>query len=290
MRKHLRRFNTLLAGTAVILLTAGSTAVAAQDVETGSGDGDAAVQVRLGVALMELGRNDEARVEFLRALEAAPEHPLVHFHLGVLLAEEGESEAAEEHLTTAQRLSPGDAAVHYALGELLRRSDRQGEALEQFAAALEIDPGAEASLLGEAEALVDLGRVGEALTKLEAARGIVPESRPLDFALAWILAAAPDVEMRDGARALELAQKAFATRRSVGALEVVAAAQAEVGQCEAAAATQRTVVEQALAFSQPAPVIARLESSLEEYEKDPPCALPGGGEPSDRPAWPRSSP
>ena len=248
----------------------------------------AAAHLRLGAALRELGRNDEAIEAFRRALELAPEDPMVHHNLGSVLAEVDDYPGAMEHLEKAAAFAPENGLIRYELGEALRKTERFEHALLHFAAAIELDPPAENARLGEAEALVNLERYSEAHQRLEEAKVLLPDSRGVDFALAWLLASCPDPELRDAARALELASSVLDRRRSVAAFELVAAARAESGDCESAAEMQSLVVEQAAGASQPPEIMARLTRSLERYEQGAPCGAPPSGSPGERPHWPRN--
>lgn len=247
----------------------------------------AALHLRLGAALEELGRNDEAITEFRQALAAAPEDWSAHYSLGRALSVREEYAEAIAHLQRAEALAPDNAPVRYELGEALRRTEQFEQALARFAVAIELEPPAANARLAQAETLVSQEEYGLALDRLEDAKRLLPESRSVDFALAWLLAACPDPELRDSQRALELANSVFASRRSVGAAELVAAAQAESGDCAKAAEIQRFVVEQATGFSQPAEIMARLERSRERFEQGAPCGAPAAGPPTERPLWPR---
>jgi len=251
---------------------------AAVDVET---------QVKLGQALRELDRDDEAIGAFRLALAGAPEDPTVRANLGSLLAEMGEYEEAVEHLQTAVGLDDEDVAARYELAEALRLADRWQEALDEYRAVLEREPAHENAHIGEADALVALSRYAEASVSLEAARQRFPDSRGLKFGQAWLLAASPTLELRDPSRALELARELYEARRSVGAVELVAAARAGVGNCEEAVELQRFVIEQARGFDQPAEVMARFERELGWYGSTP-CSIPGARPAAERAEWPRN--
>jgi tetratricopeptide (TPR) repeat protein len=246
------------------------------------------MHLRLGVALRELGSTDEAVVEFRQAVALAPEDAATYYNLGSALASQGEHAEAVVYLERAEALAPEDALIRYELGEALRWDRRFEDALERFAAAIGLDPPAENARLGQAEALVNLGQFREARQRLEEAKELLPESRSVDFALAWILASCPDPELRDGARALELANSVFAARRSLGAVEILASAQAESGSCAQAAKTQEFAVEQAEGFALSPETMARLESNLERFEQGEPCGAPAFDSPTERPHWPRN--
>lgn len=80
----------------------------------------------------------------------------------------------------------------------------------------------------------------------------------------------PDATIRDGQRALELAEKVFAARPESAHAEVVAAALAELGHCSEAAEWQRRALELA-SSGEPA---AQRRVVLALYAQGPPCAYP----------------
>ncbi len=83
----------------------------------------------LGVARARLGRRDEARDAYRRAIAIDPKFPSPRLNLGVLLLEAGELRAASEQLEEAARLDPTAPNVQYELGLVrLRRGDRAGAA------------------------------------------------------------------------------------------------------------------------------------------------------------------
>jgi cytochrome c-type biogenesis protein CcmH/NrfG len=117
--------------------------------------------------------------------------------------------------------------------------------------------------LGEASGA--LGRRGPAAQAFRAALKSAPRDPVLLKRLAWILATAPEDDVRNGAEALAAARLAVeVTGGDAVALDALAAAQAENNQFGDAAAT----VERAIATAQsagPAELIPELQSRLEVY-------------------------
>jgi tetratricopeptide (TPR) repeat protein len=275
--------------SAWILIGSLNGAVAPAETAPQNAEALTATQVHLGNALRELDRNDEAVEAFRQALAAAPDDFAAHLGLGSTLAEEEDLEEALVHLERATELRPEDAEALYQRAEVLRRLLRWEEALDSYRKALALDGADENSRIGEADALFALGRFTEARTKLEEGRQLLPESRGFKFGLTWLLAACPDKELRDPERALTMAQELYAERRSIGAAELIAAATAELGQCEEAAGLQRFVLEQAVAYERPPEVMARLELAASWFAATP-CGVPAGRPASERPEWPRRRP
>ena len=274
----------------ILLLTQAAGLAGAPDQDPAASDAAtaSATHVRLGLALRELGRNDEAIEAFREALAVNAEDPVARLNLGALLADNGDAEGIE-HLQRLVDAQPEDSWALYELAESLRRFDRWEEALVHYQRLVELDPGYENGRIGEAEALTAVGRFSESLAKVEAVQADFPGSRGAKFGLAWLLAASPEAELRDGERALALADELFTERRSLGALELVAAARAEAGRCEEAAQIQRSVVNESLHHDRPAETTARLAAAAEWYASEP-CRVPPGRPADERPYWPRARP
>jgi hypothetical protein len=89
------------------------------------------------------------------------------------------------------------------------------------------------------------GRDGEAVEALEQSLDQVPAEIELQNLLARILATSEEDEVRDGARALQLAQQALMRRQSADIAETVAMALAELGRFGEAVLLQQRVREEA---------------------------------------------
>ena len=229
-------------------------------------------RVNLGSALGQTGDASGAVEQFRRALELDEDNFTARYNLGTLLARQGDTRAARGHLEEAVRLEPGDAAARLELGRLLLEAGEPAKALEHFreSAANRLSEDAR---LGEAAALVALDRHGEAKELLEASHRQVPESGRTARNLAFLLASAPDPELRDGERALDLAQRVFEARQTVDHAELLALALAELGRCGEAAQWQARALESARELGADGRV-PRLTAVLLEYQAGPPCRPP----------------
>jgi len=105
----------------------------------------------LALALLRLGRRQEARREVDEVLERTPEFAPTHVLLAGLLREEGQLEAAERHLRRAVELDPGAAKAHLALAGLLAALGRGQEAEKAHQRARELDPALLEAPLSAAE-------------------------------------------------------------------------------------------------------------------------------------------
>ncbi len=173
----------------------------------------AEARYNLGVALNALGQTDEAAREFQKALELNEQIPQAHFSLAVLLAAREQNDEALRHFLRARELDPGYPNVAFNIGVVLDHQGKTAEALVYWSEALRRAPN-------------DVGAMDQ---------------------IAWTLATHPDASLRDGARALELAQQAnrLAASPDPALKATLAAALAEAGRFAEAV----EAAEQALALA-----------------------------------------
>lgn len=84
---------------------------------------DARVHYNRGLALHKLGRNDDAKAAFTRALEADAKGELaskIHYNLGTIAASENQREQAIREYRAALKKDPGDELARHNLEVLLK--------------------------------------------------------------------------------------------------------------------------------------------------------------------------
>lgn len=241
----------------------------------GAAPGDPEFRVSLAAALIELDHLDDAALQLREALRLAPQHGVANYNLGIVLARRGADEEALPYLLKALAADPNHRQAHFNLGGVLLRLRRFDEAAAHFARVVDRDPLNGEARFGQAVALMRLERWQEARALLEEGHGALPDHPQIANALARILAACPAAELRDGPRALEIAQRLVSADRSLHAIEVQAMALAEVGRFEEAAAVQ----SQGLAAARQARLSdyeARLVANLVGYRRRQPARTPLG--------------
>jgi hypothetical protein len=124
---------------------------------------------------------------------------------------------------------------------------------------------------------VGLRRYPAARAWLEEALRSQPDQPELSHALARLYAAAPDAAVRDGRKALAIAQQLFKVARTTDVGETMAMAMAELGEFTEAVALQRDILtateEGGLAAD-----IGRIRANLRLYERRQPCRTPWPGD------------
>ena len=185
----------------------------------------------LGATLVEQGRPAEAEPYLRRAVAVRPDYPEAQSGLGVALCMQGRLEEGVTHLERAVALEPDYRDAYRNLGEAFGAMGRRGPAARAFRSALQT----------------------------------APKDPVLLKRLAWILATAPENDVRNGVEALSVARLAVeVTGGDAVSLDALAAAQAENGQFADAAAT----LQRALATAQsagPAEMIPDLQNRLAVY-------------------------
>jgi tetratricopeptide (TPR) repeat protein len=163
--------------------------------------------------------------------------------------------------------------AHNDLADTLRRLGRFEDSLEHYRRVVEGDPRDAKARLSEALALVKLQRYAEARERLDEAHSALPEQRSILAALVRVLAAAPNDEVRDGRRALQLARGLVAKEMSVEDLQTLAMVAAENGVFREAIRFQSRAVEW-VEYAGLTDQLAALQDTLRNYQAGRPCRDP----------------
>jgi len=220
-------------------------AVEELEVELAADPENASIGLALGVALAGAGRLTEARQRLEQVGESSGDTAIrarTELQLGMLLLTENEPEAALGHFQEAQQLDSELFAAGAAAGIQLARMGRFGEAAESFGLVVEARPRDETARFSLAMAQVLAGREREARDTLEQGLELLPDSRALRHLLARLLAAAVEDTVRDGPRAVELAQEIFNESADAESAETVSMAVAEAGDFDEAVRWQERAI------------------------------------------------
>ena len=174
----------------------------------------------------------------------------------------------------AIKSEPGYVEARLQLANALRRGGQLEASLVQYDYIIKNDPRVPEARFGYGAALVRLRRYAEARDRFAAAMNEYPGEPAFAIAIARLLAAAPDAAVRDGRRALPIAQGLVDKGlRSVESLETMAMAQAEAGQFSAAVTWQRDAIEAARKAGGPG-IADRITDNLRLYEARKACRTP----------------
>jgi tetratricopeptide (TPR) repeat protein len=223
-------------------------------------------RVNLGLSLSQLGDPTGAAEQFERALRLEADNRVARASLGILRARQGRDSQALDHLSAAFALAPGDAAVSRELTAVLLRLGRENDAIDVLTKARSFDPDDEDMLIGLSILLAKRERYLEAVNILGDANRRFPERAATATTLARLLASSPDVALRNGRRALEIATAVNDAEPSPAHGETIALALAELGRCSEALDWMKRAVASAERAKDPAEV-ARLGGEMAKYER-----------------------
>lgn len=235
----------------------------------------ARAHTNLAAVLPRLGRQAEAIDHLREALRLDPASDTAAFNLAQLLLNAGELTQALPLLEAVVKKHARDAEAHLALARAYRHMGRSDDALELYRKTVRIDPTVEDAWIEGSQLLINLGRLDAALEVLEQAHAKLPLSSRIAHALARMLAGAPDPDLRDGARALPLAEQAHAAQPGPIRAETLAMAHAETGDCGQAAVWQQKALEAFMAAGVEMPQgFATVRGTLERYRAGEACVGP----------------
>ena len=162
----------------------------------------------LGNALAAKGQSDEAIKNYYRAIQINPNFSEALNNLGVVLAEKGRFDEAIENYRKALQIKPNDCDALDNLGVALTARGQFDEAIEDFRQAIQINSNRPGPFFHLGMTLDQLGRTREAIAQYREALRLNPNlTGPLNN-LAAVLATSPDDELRNGAEAVGLAERA----------------------------------------------------------------------------------
>jgi tetratricopeptide (TPR) repeat protein len=228
---------------------------------------NAEAHYNLGNMLRQKGRVEEALAQYELALQSKPDYGPARYNLGNLLLKGGRVEEALAQYEEVLRQAPDYAEARVNMGIALLQKGRVGEAIEQLQRALQINPEYEAARINLGNAYLKAGQAAAAVGQWRRALQLEPGNAGVLNSLAWLLATGKEASVRDGKGAVELARQADGlTGGSNGyVLRTLAAAYAEAGRYEEAAATARRAL--GVAVGQGDGVLAgQLRAELKLYE------------------------
>jgi protein O-mannosyl-transferase len=262
-RRLVARAASLSASRVIVLRVIAGTATAVLVIDYGS---------------MTLARNrdfwSDERI-WADAVEKRPTNPRARLNYGVDLAQARRVAEAEVQLREAVRLKDTSAPAHANLGSVLCSLGRVEEGATHLERALAIDPTYTKAYNNLGEAYGALGRRALAARYFGLAVKEAPDEPFLLNRLGWLLATSPEDDVRDGARAVDAAERAVrvTSGQDPMSLNTLAAAYAEVGRFDAAIAAAREALALAERQGRSA-LLPELARRLERYEARRVCHEP----------------
>ena len=192
----------------------------------------------LGCILAEQQKYDEAGTHFVASLASNPRNAAAHDNLGKILAMRGQFAEAESHFRAALAIKPNDADAQRAFGLALAQQGRIQDAVQYLQEALRLEPDVP-TRLQLAGLLRGIGKIRDAIAQYHQILLLKPDSLDALNNLAWLLATCPEDSLRNGAEAVQVAEKAcrLTQFKEIVPLGTLAAAYAEAGRFGDAVAT-----------------------------------------------------
>jgi Tfp pilus assembly protein PilF len=221
----------------------------------------------LGKVLRAQGKIREAIQHYDQALKLKPDHPDAHNNLGNAFLVLGRFDDAIRHYRIALEIRPIFAEAWLNLGNAVAQQGELEEAIGYYGKAVELKPFMPQAHDNLGKVLTWAGQVEKGLQHMQEAARLAPGWPGPLASMAWILATHPDAKIRDGGRAVGLAQRAIAMvpYQEPGLLDTLAAAYAETGQFDLAVSTAESA--SAAAFG---PRAEAIRQRLELYKQNKP--------------------
>jgi tetratricopeptide (TPR) repeat protein len=225
----------------------------------------------LGAALVLTGNLDEAVAEYRKVLKIQPDYAEAEYNLGRVLLLNGDSDGALALFDKTTTANQDASAKWFDLGnEFLRQQDWQC-AIACYRQAIKINPHLADAYANLGVACSQKGETREAMNSWQSALEINPGQIYVLNNLAWLLVTASDATLRNGAKAVVLAQQAsqLSGDNNPAILRTLAAAMAADGNYAQAADTARHAM--ALAVEQKNDALAAtLQNEIKLYESGRP--------------------
>ena len=234
---------------------------------------NALTRLNLGTALYMQSDAEGALTQYRAATRLSPSLAKAHFGIGVILETRNQDGEAIQAFTAAVANDPASLEARFSLAQALRRNGKVEEALPHYEYVIKTSPAASQAAFGLAMGLVGLGRFQEARVQLERAAKAFPDQLGFAHALARVLAAAPDDQVRDGARAASIMAELLKTQRTLAMAETMAMALAEVGRFDQAVKWQQDAIASASGADR-GDLASRLTVNLRRYQARQPCRVP----------------
>ncbi len=233
-----------------------------------------AQRVGLARVLYQMGDLEGTRLQLLEAIARDPDHAPANFYLGLLVTESGDDENAKRYYQKTLQTDPEHVDAHLQLAHILMRSNRYLRAAHHYHEVVKRAPQNRVAWLMEGLALIRSGVAHQrARDRLEEGLVVHPEDPMLAYALARLLASSPDGSVRDGPRALAIAQELYVHSPGLEITETLAMGYAELGEFERASLLQEEAIGVAFSLGR-FDALSRLENHLQLYRRGEPCRNP----------------
>jgi tetratricopeptide (TPR) repeat protein len=154
------------------------------------------------------GKQDAALEHYAAALRCDPDFADAHFNLGLALSSLGKYADAARHFREVCRLKPDDTEALGCLAESLLKDGRMVQATSCYRELTRLAPTNASAHQSLGLLLVQQGDFNLAMKEFNQAVQLKPDWPEALNAMAWLLATNPRMDLRNGAEAVQLAERA----------------------------------------------------------------------------------
>ncbi|MEM8932604.1 MAG: tetratricopeptide repeat protein [Acidobacteriota bacterium] len=250
-------------------------AVADFEHAVGLSPNDARLRRLYASALEAMGRGAaaaDARREAAKRTDADDPEVLVEQARDAL--RQGDRERAVEALEQALALRPDAVETRLFFAGLLAHGGDLDGAIAQYDQVIDAQPRHSDARRDQIVALIIAGRHGEARLRLQEALRLFPRNVALALTQIELLATSPDARVRDGALAVQIAEKVAADHDNPYVRQSLAFAYAAAGRFDDASAIQRALIEGFEAAGASPEVLDTFRQRLVKFEANQPWIAP----------------
>lgn len=159
-----------------------------------------------GIRALGAGLLEQAIADFSAAIDAAPHDAIRHYYRASARYQMSDFAGAREDATRSAQLAP-DSALPLALRGWINCSEgRNEEAREDFKQAMELDPMLAHAEVGYSYVAFQAKSYAEAIRLIGKCYDRHPQAQHAGCFLAWFLATCPDDQLRNGSKAVSVAE------------------------------------------------------------------------------------
>jgi protein O-mannosyl-transferase len=226
-------------------------------------------------ALVQTSYWRDSETLFKHALAVTRNNDVAENNLGIVFLRQGKLDEAVSLLQAAVALRPDNSPAHENLAKALLQKGEVADALIHYQKLLELQPDniEVHNIVGTV--LIQQHRIRDGVEEWQKVLAIQPDNGNAMSNVAWVFATAPDDSLRNGVKAVELAQEAvrISGRRIPLLFRTLAAAYAETGEFSKAIQTAQEGAE--LANNQGNPGLAtELQGNISLYQQQRPLRDP----------------
>jgi tetratricopeptide (TPR) repeat protein len=236
---------------------------------------DSDTENNIGAAYLQTGDLDQAVNHLRNAVLARRTNADAYINLGNALLRKREFDTAIEAYSATLGLPFDHAESHYSIANVFRQKGQLDDAVLNYKLAVQLRPDYPEAHNNLGNTFRQQGRIEEAIreyeTALETALIGAPGSALVQNNLAWLLATAADARLRDGKKAVQLAEQAVVATDGSDPLllHTLAAAYAENHEFDKAVAAAQDALKRAEANSITS-LVESLRSEIALYQSGSP--------------------